>query len=204
MIYPLPNNSVVAVHDIFDPLPRFMHRADTLFVDIPYNQALLTNFTNMEGAQRSQRNTGSFADFTHRLSACIAEIGPSHVFIEVGKEALPDYCLFLRVQYRYVTFYNATYNHKGSNKCYVLHATDDHKRRRYAELEDRDEADIIQWIAANHPYTCLGDLCMGRGLVGLAAYAAGKSFVGTELNHRRLRYLLQKLAQKGAIIEEHL
>jgi len=49
----------------------------------------------------------------------------------------------------------------------------------------------------------MGDLCMGQGLVGLAAHAAGKPFVGTELNPRRLAVLLQKLAQQGVQVQRY-
>lgn len=61
-----------------------------------------------------------------------------------------------------------------------------------------DEADCIKLVAQQEQYTCLGDLCMGQGLVGLAAHAAGRPFVGTELNPRRLAVLLQKLSRQGA------
>ena len=34
---------------------------------------------------------------------------------------------------------------------------------------------------------------MGRGLVGVNAYKNGKRFVGTELNHKRLAVLLERI-----------
>ena len=43
-VYGLENGSRVTVHDIFDPLPDFMHRADLVFVDPPYNGAQLTGY----------------------------------------------------------------------------------------------------------------------------------------------------------------
>lgn len=60
-----------------------------------------------------------------------------------------------------------------------------------------DEEDIIEWICKNEDYACIGDLCMGLGLVGLNAYRNGRKFVGTELNHKRLSVLLDSLANKG-------
>lgn len=194
--YSLPNDSMVAVHDIFDPLPGFMGSADTLFVDIPYNQSLLTSFTQREGNQLSPINTGRFDDFTRRLFECIEEISPNTVFIEVGKEALADYLCLCR-RFKYSTFYNSTYYRRRENKCYVIHATNDSKRRRYKELEDMDEETIIQWVCANHDYACIGDLCMGRGLVGRYAFAAGKRFVGTELNPKRLAVLVDWVKGKS-------
>lgn len=193
MIYAFPNESTVAVHDIFDPLPPFMHQADTLFVDIPYNQSLLTNFSYRPGVTLAAGNTAKFADFTNRLFACIAEIAPAFAFIEVGKEALPEYAQRLAGMYKYCTFYNSTYYRKNENKCYILHATNDAKRKRYAELEDQDEAAIVAWLCANHPFTYIGDLCMGEGLVGREAHRNGRRFVGTELNHDRLLKLVHKI-----------
>lgn len=61
-----------------------------------------------------------------------------------------------------------------------------------------DEAKVIALAARIEDYDVMGDFCMGQGLVGLGAWAAGKPFVGTELNPRRLAVLLQKLAKRGA------
>ncbi len=163
--------------------------------------SLLTNFSLREGIELSPNNTINFADFLDRLMVCISEISPKHCFVETGKESLSDAIVGLRELYKYVTFYNSTYYHKPENKSYVVHATNDYKHRRYTEMEDLDESDAIKWIASNHDYIVMGDLCMGQGLVGLAAHEAGKPFVGTELNERRLDVLLQKLAKKGAKIE---
>lgn len=78
--------------------------------------------------------------------------------------------------------------------CSDIHATNDRKHKRYRILEDQDEADIIAWICQNHGYECIGDLCMGRGLVGRHAVMAGRRFVGTELNPKRLAVLIEWIA----------
>ena len=203
MIYSLPNDSWVAVHDIFDPLPSFMGRADVLFTDIPYNQAMLTNYSRREGVTISPNNPMKFDAFLQRFVQCVKQISPTHCFVETGKEALFPLHATLAHLFRGDTFYNSTYYHKQENKSYILHFSNDPKRRRFKELEDLDEADAIDWIARNVDYRCIGDLCMGRGLVGLSAYAAGKPFVGTELNPRRLAVLLQRLAQQGASVHQY-
>lgn len=66
-----------------------------------------------------------------------------------------------------------------------------------------DEAECIRLIAGLETYQVVGDLCMGRGLVGLAAYRAGKPFVGTELNKRRLACLLAGLKKLGADVRRY-
>ena len=185
----LPNNSILKVHDIFGVIPHFMLQADTIFSDIPYNQSQLSNYSNRPGVYLSPYNTKKFADFTNHFFYYVVQIEPTTLFIETGKEALPDFLITARGLFKYVTFYNATYYHQPQNKSYIIHATNDFKRRRYAELEDMDEAEAIAWICNNHPYKCIGDLCMGQGLVGKHAYLAGKRFVGIDINPARLQVL---------------
>jgi hypothetical protein len=196
-IYSLPNDSTVAVHDIYDDLPDFMQQADCLFIDIPYDQSLLTNFKNRPESVVSDRNDGKFGSFLDRLFECIDQISPATLFLETGKQALAECIKRAEARYRYVTFYNSTYYRKRENKCYVIHATNEHQRRRYRELEDLDEAEIIEWICANHEYQCIGDLCMGQGLVGKHAFLNGRKFVGTELNKKRLAVLVDFVQQNS-------
>ena len=61
-----------------------------------------------------------------------------------------------------------------------------------------DEEDSMRWILNNEQYECVADLCIGRGLVAGAAYQAGKRFVGTELNCKKLSLLLSRLNKMGA------
>lgn len=192
----LPNSSTVAVHDIFDQLPVFMKRATTLFIDPPYNQGLLSNFSHRPNVELSEGNNVLFSQFAARLMRCVEEINPDTLFLELGKEHLGWFLEECHKCFPYVTFYNSTYYKRRENKCYVIHATNDYKNRRYKDLEDLDEADIIEWIAANHQYEVIGDLCMGTGLVGRRAYDNHKAFVGTELNPDRLQELIDYIHKK--------
>lgn len=189
----LPHNSLVTVCDWTESMPVFMREADTVFIDPPWNTGnVRTFYTKAE----KPRPAFEFRQFTNMLWKCLDDIHPSTLFIEMGKEWLSDYLLSAQIRYKYVTFYNSTYYKKRDNKCYVIHATNDFSTRRYPELEDLDEAEIIAWIAANHRYECIGDLCMGTGLVGRRAYDNGKRFVGTELNAKRLALLVDYIEQK--------
>lgn len=183
----LPNNSCVQVCDWTKNLPEFMKRADTLFIDPPWN---IGNVNTFYTKADQEHVSFDFAEFSRQLWARINEIAPKFLFLEMGKEYLGWHLEAARKRFRYVTFYNSTYYRKPENKCYVIHATNNAKRRRYKELEDLDEAAIIEWLCRNHDYQCIGDLCMGRGLVGKHAYLEGRSFVGTELNHKRLAVLV--------------
>lgn len=192
----LPNQSVVQVCDWIEHLPVFMLRADTLFIDPPWNIGNVNTFYTKADMEHRKLN---FLEFTNRLLHRIDEIAPSHLFIEMGKEYLAEYLAECKRRYKHVTFYNSTYYKKRENKCYVIHATKDSKRRRYKELEDLDEEQIIAWLCQHHEYNVIGDLCMGTGLVGKYAYLQGRSFVGTELNKKRLALLVDFIAQNPTL-----
>lgn len=182
--------SQVAIHNIFDPLPGFMLAADLVFVDPPWNLGNLNTFYTK--AERTNHQQG-FEQFYKRLFECIKLIDPATCYIEVGKEYLAEFVLELKKLYKYVTFYNSIYYHRKDNLCYVIRGS---RKRKKLPLDGMDEEDIIAWICANEDYTCIGDLCMGLGLVGVYAHKNGKRFVGTELNHKRLSVLVERI-RKG-------
>jgi len=185
------DGSMVKVHDIFDPLPAFMKQADLLFVDPPWNLGNINTFYMK--ADKSER-VESFESFYQRLFECIAEIKAKTCYVEVGKQHLADFILEMRKIYKYVTFYNSTYYHSKDKLCYVIRGSNKAKKPK---LDGMDEENIIEWICANEDYDCIGDLCMGRGLVGINAHKNGKKFVGTELNKKRLAVLIEKIAKQG-------
>lgn len=183
--------SKLAAHDIFDhPLPNFMKEADLLFIDPPWNLGNLNTFYTKAG--RDHRD--SFGAFYRRLFECIGEIDPRACYIEVGKQHLADFILEMRRLFRQVTFYNSTYYRSKDKLCYVIRGA---QKRATLPLDYMDEEDIIARVCANEDYSCIGDLCMGLGLVGWYAYQNGRRFVGTDLNHRRLSVLVERLADAG-------
>lgn len=108
----------------------------------------------------------------------------------MGKEHLADVIMAMRQQFRYVTFYNSTYYHRSTNHCYWVRGG---SKRVSRPLDGMDEADVIHWIAAHEEATCMGDLCLGLGLVAQAAQKVGRRFVGTEINPKRLAVVLESL-----------
>lgn len=192
--YPIPKDgyrfddgSIVKVHNIFEPLPNFMKQADLIFVDPPWNLGNINTFyTKADMDERVE----SFELFYKRLFECIKEINPTTAYIEIGKEHLADFIIEARKIFKYVSFYNSTYYHKKDCLCYVIRASKKFKKPKYDGL---DEEDIIERICSEESYNCIADLCMGRGLVGLNAYKNNKKFVGTELNHKRLSVLVERI-----------
>lgn len=185
------DGSQVKVHNIFAPLPDFMRSADLIFVDPPWNLGNLNTFYTKAERDDYQR---SFEAFYKRLFICIGEIAPKTCYVEVGKEYLAEFVLEMKQLFKAVTFYNSTYYHSREKLCYVVRGS---SKRKKLPLDYMDEEDIIAWVCENEDYECIGDLCMGRGLVGNHAHRNGKQFVGTELNHKRLSVLLETLSKRG-------
>lgn len=188
--YEWSDGSRVQVHDIFNPLPDFMKQADLVFVDPPWNLTNLRTFYTKAELVLEE----SFPAFYSRLFEVIAEINPVTCYVEIGKEYLPDFIVELRKIFKYVTFYNATYYHNPKNHCYIIRASQVFKKPDFCkELDGMDEQDVIERICALEKYDVIADLCMGQGLVGFYAHKAGKKFVGTELNHKRLSVLRKRI-----------
>jgi 16S rRNA G966 N2-methylase RsmD len=185
------DGSMLKVHNIFDPLPGFMCQADMVFVDPPWNLGNLNTFYTK--SERSDRQE-SFEKFYKRLFECIASIQPKVCYVEVGKEYLSEFIQEVKRLYKCVTFYNSSYYHKKGNMCYVVRGS---IKRKKLHLDYMDEEDIIAWVCKHEDYECIADLCMGQGLVGWHASQNEKKFVGTELNHKRLSVLLEKLHKQG-------
>ena len=188
------DGSRLKTHDIMNPLPEWMLEADVIFTDSPWNTGNLRTFYTKADIQPGF--DANFGTFARRLFECIVQINPRVCYLEIGKEYLADYIMMAKSFYKHVTFFNSTYYHRPENHCYVVRASD--KAARGIHLDGIDEEDIISWVGANEDASCIGDLCMGRGLVAMAAYRNGKRFVGTELNHKRLSVALERLTAAGA------
>jgi len=182
----LPGGSVVEACDIAERLPSFMLGADTIFTDPPWNTGNLKSFYTKAGGPPCPMD---FDEFSRVLWSRLDEIAPATVFMEMGKRFLGEHLAAAKARFGSVTFYNSTYYRRQGNKCYVIHATNT-TPKRYKELEDMDEAAAIEWVCMRHDYDCIGDPCRGRGLVGRHAFLAGRRFVGTELNPKRLAVLV--------------
>lgn len=188
-VWGLDNGSKVAVQDIFFPLPAWM-KADLVFVDPPWNMGNLRSFYTKAEVQEVFDRFSSFSDM---LMTRISDIGAQTVYIEMGNQSVKDFVERL-AGFRYVQHWPVLYYKKHPTnllRASNVSSTD-------YDFSGMDEAKCIQIIAGLEKYQVIADPCMGRGLVGMAAYNAGQPFVGTELNKRRLSVLLDNLAKKGA------
>ena len=167
-----------------------MKDADLIFVDPPWNSVNLNTFYTK--ADRTDY-PDSFERFYKRLFGCIREIAPHTCYVEVGKQYLAEFILEMKGTFKHVTFYNSMYYRRRENINYVICGS--RKRIGKKPLDYMDEEDIIKWVCENETYDCIGDLCMGRGLVGWYAYRVGKRFAGTELNGKRLSVLVKRIME---------
>jgi hypothetical protein len=184
---------IVKVHDIFDEIPEFMKQADCLFIDPPCNDGNLKSFYTK--ADLEKRDT--ISKFNNRLFDLIDTINPNHLFIEVFKSNFDE--IFSRLNERYGTdmsVFESYYYGKSTNKCWIFYAS---LQGVSFDLPFLDEEKAIEFICKNLDFNCIGDLCMGKGLVGFYANKYGKRFVGTELNKKRLACLVEHI-KTGKII----
>lgn len=190
------NNSRVSVHNIFDPLPYFMYFADLLFIDPPWNKGNLTGFYTKAGRNDYIQE---FSEFENILFQRITEINPVACYLEVGFQAVDKWAMKLKKLYQHVQRWDVTYYHK--HPCHILRGS--HIEKIDFDYTGMDEEKVIYKAAEIESYNVIGDMCMGLGLVGLAAFKAGKPFVGTELNNRRLANLLKKISKKGGVVQKY-
>lgn len=184
----------VMIHDIFNKLPEFMKKADCLFIDPPCNNGNLKSFYTK--ADLVKKN--SIDEFNDRLFELINEINPKHLFIETFKSN--NETIFNRLNERYGTHikeFPSYYYGNSKNKCYILYAC---LEKSEFKIPFIDEEKAIEYVCKNLDFNCIGDLCMGKGLVGFYANKYKKSFVGTELNKKRLACLIEHINKKKIIV----
>lgn len=176
------------VHDIFDPTPDFMKRADVIFTDPPGSTALLNGFYSKAGkAPRAE----SYAAFLNRLFEVIAEIDPAFLYVEAFKFNLESIERELRSRFPFVQVNTNTYYKKAENRCWII--AGGKTALPDIQLDGIDEETAIEKICSCGAFGCIGDPCIGKGLVGYYANLSGLPFVGTELNKNRLAVLCDRL-----------
>ena len=185
------NNSKLKVHNLFDTLPDFMKEADIIFVDPPCSKGNINSFYTK--ADRTDYQN-SYEPFTIRFWECIDELKPKRLFIEVFKSNKERFIKECEQRYKNVTLYQSMYYNNPKNICWIIVCSNEPSDYPF---ENMDEEKVIEWICANEDYNCIGDLCMGKGLVGYYAYKNNKKFVGTELNHKRLSVAIERIVNLG-------
>lgn len=187
---------IVKVHDIFDPLPEFMKNADCIFCDPPCDKANINSFYTKADITEKQE---SYFPFQLRFFEIVDEIMPAHLFVEVFKANKEIFLAEIEARYKFVRVYDSMYYRNPKNKCWVIQASNTLDEN--LGFDNVDEAKIIELLTEKDFYNCIGDPCMGKGLVGFYANKNNKPFVGTELNKKRLAVLLERIKTGNLIMQ---
>lgn len=181
---------IVKVHDIFNPIPDFMKKADIIFSDPPYNKsALRSYYTKAELEEKPE----SFESFFYRFIECVDIISPKLLVLEVGEKQTDMYMQELSKMYKNTLVKESYYYGNKNQKCNILIFCNEDIPQPLKELPYMDEEKVIEYLCKNIEYSCIGDLCMGKGLVGYYSNKYGKKFVGTELNPKRLAVCCERV-----------
>lgn len=176
------------VHDIFNPLPEFMKEIDVLISDPPCTKGNLNSFYTK--ADKPEEHKDSFDGFEKRYFECIDEIKPKMVFLETFKDNTDSFFEACAQRYEYVQKFDIFY-YKTQPCAWIVASHEPIPMSYFDAFTGKNEDACIKWVCDNVPAECIGDLCMGTGLVGWYAYKAGKKFAGTELNKKRLAMLIE-------------
>jgi len=184
---------VVKVHDIFNPLPKFMQNADVIFTDPPCSQSNIRSFYTKADLEL----TNDYKLFVNRFFECIKKINPQMVFFEVFKSNKDAFVEKTKSIYKFVKVYDSYYYNNRKNVCWILQGSNVDFDLK---INNINEDKFIEHICKTIDFNCIGDLCMGMGLVGFYANKYGKKFVGTELNKKRLACLIEHINQNKVIV----
>ena len=187
---------ILRVHDIFNPLPEFMKQADVVFCDPPCSKANINSF--YAKAELDERKD-DYVGFHARFWQVIDEISPKILFVEVFKSNKDKFIAEVEKRYANVILHESMYYNKPSNRCWIIQASNEPLVD--IGIDGIDEEKVIERICDSVDFKCIGDPCMGKGLVAFYANRAGKKFVGTELNKYRLAVCLERVTtgQRGKI-----
>lgn len=189
---------IVQVHDIFNPLPEFMRQADVIFSDPPYNKSALSSYYTKAGLSEKP---DSFEAFFYRFIECVDIISPKLLCLEVGLAQTDMYIREFANLYKNVHKVESWYYGNKNQKCNILFFSNQEFSECVTNMPSMDEEQVIDYLCKNLEYSCIGDLCMGKGLVGFYSNKYGKPFVGTELNPKRLAVCCERVTsgERGKI-----
>ena len=186
------SGSQLCVWNLFDGLPDFMTQADMIYTDPPWNTGNIRGFYTKAGMKTDK----TFDDFIEVLFNHISLIDAVVCYLEIGKQ---NVCVFrdcLKEIYPSVQVWPVTYYQK--NPSFLVRGGLEPTNFDFTGMDDMDTP---RTAMTNEKFTCVADLCMGRGLTAITAIKFGKRFVGTELNRRRLACTIDRVGGEWHIIQ---
>lgn len=184
---------IVRVHNLEDGVPDFMLDCDCIFSDPPCSNANVRSFYTKADLDKSSID---FSKFYKVFWEAIDKIKPKKLFLEVFKSNKDSFLQEVEKRYGIVKIYDSFYYGQKKNQCWIIYGGD---TEGTIDLNGIDEQYAIEAICKNVSFDVIGDVCMGKGLVGFYANKYGRPFRGTELNKKRLAFLLERI-NTGKII----
>lgn len=181
--------SIVSVFDITKGFPEYMHTADMIYCDPPWNLGNV-NFFYTKAGRSDYKN--HFSDFYGALFFHIKRLETLVCYLEIGKQYLDIFREQLNNIYPIVQEWQITYYHK--NPCWLLRGSHDLQRFDFTGMDD---ADTPYFAIRYEPCKQVADFCTGQGLTAIAAYKHERIFLGTELNPRRLAVAIDRVNKLG-------
>ena len=192
-VYELQDGSKIQIADITKGIPSFLRQADCIFIDPAGSKGVLKSYYTKADMECPVQ---SFDEFVGHIKRCIGEISPSRLFVECFMRNRESLEAMVRSMFPYVHVYDSMYYHKPENKAWILQGT--MQPETYA-FDGMDEWDIVYKMCKEVPFQSIGDFFMGQGLVAEAAYSAGKTFYGSDMNRNRLAVAISRVAKKGGV-----
>lgn len=189
-VYELPNGSKLSINDLNNGVPSYMKEAQVIFIDPPCSKVNLKSFYTKANLD----NVPDVIVFYQNIIKAIQTINPSLLVMELFASNKDYFIEWAKQNYPFVKVEESTYYHNKKNRCWLMQAglVDCN-----LSFEGIDEWDAVYKLAKDMPFDCIGDFCIGQGLVAIAAQAAGKKFVGCELNRNRISVAIAKVAKNG-------
>ena len=157
-----------------------------------------TEIDRLREEKASLEKRGDFTDFYYRLLQCFSLISPRMICMEVGKPQSSLWQAGLgEIGYSNIIVKDSFYYGNKNNKCDIIVAVkaEDVVPEILQNMPFVDEEKVIDYICKNVSYSCIGDPCMGKGLVAYYSNKYGKKFVGTELNYKRLAVCCERVTK---------
>jgi hypothetical protein len=195
--YPIENNEVWGYEDnrvqvlnwMVQELPEYIKNATLFYCDPPWN---LSNINSFYTKASEQQYETSFEAVASRLFMHVETIHPEVCYLEIGKQNVDLFMAYMQKTYKNAQLWEITYYNK--HRCFLIRGSD---MATTFDFTGKDDKDIPLLACSVESQNVVADLCTGRGLTAIAAFKTKKTFVGTELNKRRLAVAIKRVNKLG-------
>lgn len=184
----IKTKSCVCQYDLYNELPSFMQEADLLVINPPWNTLNLRNFYKRVGFSVDT----NIKNFLIQLLCQILKINPKVFYLQMGRQNVDFLVKKLETEFSNIQIWDTVYLRR--NPCFLIRVGGHQKKIDFTGV---DEQDVPKAVMAIEQFDCVGDLCIGAGSTGIAAYEAGKRFVGIDINQSSLDCLKKEIGIRG-------